>query len=112
MILTPDDVAHLRKELSDGDSELKPEGQPRQNVLLEAGMALGLDERRTIILHIGKLRPISDMLGKHEIRFDGTAPKRHELVQALKEAKCAADDQTSSEYLTIGKDDFPMPAAV
>src|ERR1700679_927460 len=59
VLLTPDDVAYIRNEYADGDDdpELKPLGQARPNVLFEAGMAMGRNADRTILVELGELRP-------------------------------------------------------
>jgi predicted nucleotide-binding protein len=92
VLFTGDDLAHLRPELvrdSDGESERKPSPQPRQNVILEAGMALALDRDRTIIVEVPPLRGISDLHGLHVIRFGkGEAPERNNLVNRLETAGC------------------------
>ncbi len=73
VLLTPDDEAMLKKELQKRDDpafEKRPTGQPRPNVLFEAGMAFGRHPDRTIIVHVGKIRPFSDVLGRHYIKLD------------------------------------------
>jgi predicted nucleotide-binding protein len=94
ILLTPDDEARLREHLrSDHDepfeAELRP--QPRPNVLFEAGMALGKYEERTILVEVGRLRPFSDVLGRHTIRLDNSVERRKELAQRLERAGCAVD---------------------
>uniref|UniRef100_UPI001FE17840 CATRA conflict system CASPASE/TPR repeat-associated protein n=1 Tax=Streptomyces lushanensis TaxID=1434255 RepID=UPI001FE17840 len=62
VILSPDDVVHLHPELhtdNEHDYETAPTLQPRPNVLLELGMVLTAYPERTVILEIGRLRPIS-----------------------------------------------------
>lgn len=52
VLLTPDDIARLRPEFcKEGDepTETTLTGQARPNVLIEAGMALFKDERRTTL---------------------------------------------------------------
>jgi predicted nucleotide-binding protein len=54
VLQTPDDVAKLHESLTyPGDAETQAQMQPRANVLFEAGMALGRDEARTIIVELG-----------------------------------------------------------
>jgi len=94
ILMTPDDEARLRKELRKEseqkfETELTP--QPRQNVLVEAGMALGKFPDETIVVQIGPLRQISDLLGKHVIRLDNSAEQRNELAQRLETAGCKVD---------------------
>jgi predicted nucleotide-binding protein len=47
---TPDDVAYLHPSLTyPDDPDCDPQGQPRPNVLFEAGMAMGRDPDRTVL---------------------------------------------------------------
>jgi len=90
-IMTPDDEARLKQEFwqeSDGKSEKEFSGQPRQNVLFEAGMAIGTYEDRTVIVELGQLRPLSDLSGRHVVRMDGSKAKRNELADRLHTAGC------------------------
>jgi hypothetical protein len=91
VLMTPDDEARLKEEFwqqTDGESEKEFTGQPRQNVLFEAGMALGLYEDRTVIVELGRLRPMSDTLGRHVVRMNGSIPTRQELALRLRTAGC------------------------
>ena len=104
VVLTPDDEARLRQPYVKADDppdekELTP--QPRPNVLLEAGMALGQHRQRTIILQFGKLRQVSDLLGRHVIRMTDAATVRNELAQRLATAGCVVNT-TGSDWLTAG----------
>ena len=54
VLMTPDDIVHLDPALCEaGDPELVAQAQPRPNVLIEAGMALGRYPERTIIVEFG-----------------------------------------------------------
>lgn len=91
VLLTPDDEARLRLEYqsnSDPNHEKDLTGQARANVIFEAGMALGRDEKRTILVEFGNLRPFSDIAGRHTIRFDNSTEKRQELAMRLQTAGC------------------------
>jgi len=73
VLMTPDDEAWLKKEFLDGydeQYEREPTGQARPNVLFEAGMAMGRDSKRTVLVQIGYLRPFSDVGGRHVLRLD------------------------------------------
>jgi len=109
VLLTPDDIAYLRTEFASGDedSETDPMPQARPNVLFEAGMAMGRDQSRTVLVELGKLRPFSDVGGRHAVRMDSTPQKRKDLAQRLKSAGCAVKLE-GDDWMTVG--DFSPPA--
>jgi hypothetical protein len=91
VLFTPDDEARLHPELrGDREEALEAEftGQPRQNVLVEAGMAFALRRRQTVIVEIGHLRPISNFAGLNAVRLDGTPEPLNALAQRLEDAGC------------------------
>ena len=91
VLLTPDDETCLRPQFrSDRDPphEVEPSGQARPNVLFEAGMAMGRNHERTILVELGVLRPFSDIAGLHVIRLDDTPQRRQDLAQRLQTAGC------------------------
>jgi hypothetical protein len=90
VLQTPDDVAYLHESLTYvGDPECSPQMQPRPNVLFEAGMAMGRDEDRTIIVEMGRIKVFSDIHGRHVVRLDNDLKKRQELAMRLETAGCA-----------------------
>jgi predicted nucleotide-binding protein len=91
VLLTPDDLAHLKETYvkpNDPPHEKEPTGQPRPNVLFEAGMAFGSHPDRTILVEIGNCRPFSDIAGRFVIRWDNSSMRRQDLANALKRAGC------------------------
>ena len=112
ILLTPDDVAYLHSDYSDGegDPEMKPQGQARPNVLFEAGMALGRNEERTILVELGEVRPFSDVAGRHVLRLDNSAKKRLALASRLETAGCPVD-RSGSHWLDVGDFNPPKPGA-
>lgn len=107
VLLTGDDLAKLRDDFlrpNDLDYEKNLSPQARPNVLFEAGMAFGRHADKTIIIELGKLRPFSDIAGRHVIRMNDSPEKRHELVQRLKSAGCAVDT-TGTQWLKGGNFD-------
>ena len=101
-LLSPDDYAELRDELRAEPKDIvehKDAGfQPRPNVILETGMALARLRDRTILVTRGQLREISDILGVHAIRWDGTAQKRNALINRLNALGCPVD-RSGSDWL-------------
>jgi predicted nucleotide-binding protein len=94
VLITPDDVAYLREEFrqaGDPPHEVEPTGQARPNVLFEAGMAMGRDEDRTILVELGVLRPFSDIGGRHVIRLGNSTQRRQEFALRLQAAQCPVD---------------------
>lgn len=91
VLFTPDDEACLKQQFrhdNDLPHELEPTGQARPNVLFEAGMAIGRDFRRTILVEVGTVRPFSDIGGLHILRIDDTSQRRQQLAQRLATAGC------------------------
>ena len=93
VLMTPDEITYLRSEYANGNSdpETKPAGQARPNVLFEAGMAMGRDSDRTVLVELGTVRSFTDVIGRHVIRMDNSILQRKALAQRLKTAGCAID---------------------
>ena len=91
VLLTPDAEARLREPWrgeNDPPHEVELSGQARPNVLFEAGMAMGRDEDRTVLVEIGHVRPFSDIAGRLTVRLDNTSPQRQQLAKRLEAAGC------------------------
>ncbi len=91
VLMTPDDEARLLEQYRNEDDELYEvnlTNQARPNVLFEAGMAMGRNPDRTVLIELGKLRPFSDVGGRHVIRINGTTQKRQDLAHRLETAGC------------------------
>jgi predicted nucleotide-binding protein len=119
VLMTPDEVAYLRTEYAyrPDESDLQPSGQPRPNVLFEAGMALGRDAARTIMVQLGDLREFSDVAGRHAIRLDGGVAGREEIAARLETAGCRIDLggegwRTAGDLTPPPSPDLGEPAAV
>lgn len=67
VLFTPDDRAHLDPSLGDE----MPITQPRANVLVEAGMALGLYPERTVFVRFKGATLPSDLSNYVVVEFDG-----------------------------------------
>jgi predicted nucleotide-binding protein len=108
VLMTPDDEARLRdpfRNPSDPVHETQLTGQARPNVILEAGIALGKCEDRTILVEVGTLCPISDIVGRYMIRWDGSPEKRQELAERLRTVGCAVNT-SGTDWLTQRYFDF------
>jgi hypothetical protein len=105
VLFTPDDVARLKpsfRRSNDGDNERKLTGQARPNVLFEAGMAYGRDDKSVVIVEIGQLRGLTNLDGRHVVRMDGSLARRRELIAKLKAAGCKFDAPTREDWLSVG----------
>jgi len=104
VLMTPDDEARLRDpfhEPGDPPHEINTTSQARPNVLFEAGMAMGRDENRTLLVEFGACRPFSDIGGRHVLRLNGSTERRQELAQRL-EAAGAAVNMTGTDWHSAG----------
>lgn len=104
VLFTGDDVARLQDAYLTPDDPVYERAltpQPRPNVLFEAGMALGTQPDRTILVELGSLRPFSDILGRNVIKLNNTSGKRRELIHRLEIAKCNVEIQ-DNQWCTVG----------
>jgi len=98
VLFTPDDEGWLKEEFRqahDPPEETQPTPQPRPNVLFEAGMALGVHPNRTVLVELGRLRPFSDIYGRHVVRLDQTEGPLREIARRLRTAGCDVDESGS-----------------
>jgi len=104
VLFTPDDEAKLKTEFvrpSDPHYERNLTGQPRQNVLFEAGMAFGRYANTTILVQVGKVRAMSDVSGLHIVHLTGSVPSRKQVVVKLRATGVVVDD-SGDDWLTAG----------
>jgi predicted nucleotide-binding protein len=101
VLLSPDELVELRPGLRKPTEPRLVELQPRQNVLIEAGMALALHPTRTILVRVGNVRPISDLDGKHYVSLDGSADSRNKLRNKLTLAECDVKTH-NGDWLKVG----------
>ncbi len=120
VLLTPDDEARPREEWVDGN-RTKPYLQPRQNVMVETGMALATRAISTILVN---LRPSADYLQGKEFKTSPTdidgihyvelGTYKHNkspnglpyLIQRLKDAGCAPIKETDRNRLEYFAEEF------
>ena len=106
VILTPEDQAGLLPQLAGEPSEVLLEGQPRQNVTLEAGMAMGIDRARTILVEIGRIRRASDFEGLNALRLGNDPKRRGGFRTRLRTAGCELDDSGTDWLSSTAGGDF------
>jgi predicted nucleotide-binding protein len=106
VLLTPDDQSQLDPKLrkpGEPAHEKKLKGQARPNVLFEAGMAFGRSPDTTVLVEVGKIRPFSDVAGRHAVRLNNTTASRVDLATKLENAGCEVDRTADEEgWLTAG----------
>jgi hypothetical protein len=113
VLLTPDDFVQLRGDLvrdEDGPDEREIRGQARPNVYYEAGIADALGRDRTVIVEIGNVKSFSDAAGRHVVRYDGSAGKRHALAERLRVAGLNIDTG-GQDWLSAGDVEPVLSAA-
>jgi predicted nucleotide-binding protein len=114
VLLTPDDEARLREQFrspTDPSHEIELTPQARPNVLFEAGMGMGRDPDRTILVELGNTRPFSDIAGRHVIRLNNSTQRRQEFAQRLSRAGCAVD-LSGTDWHTAGNFDLKSTASI
>jgi predicted nucleotide-binding protein len=103
-IFSPDDLAILRPcfvARGEAATEGKLKGQPRTNVIFEAGLALGRHPEKTLLVQVGTVKSFSDIAGKHIVRLSNDASKRTDVANRLKKIGCNVD-QTGTDWLNAG----------
>ncbi len=114
VLFTPDDEAKLlgyfiKDDDEKHERELTP--QPRQNVIFEAGMAMAKFPDRTVLVQVGKIRPMSDISGLHILRLNNSTSSRQELAERLADAKCNVKIIGKSNWHTVGDFELKLPIA-
>lgn len=108
VLLSPDDEARLRapyRSRGDPSYETRLTGQPRPNVLFEAGMAFGRQPESTVLVQLGTVRPFSDVAGRNTVRLDNSSERRLELATRLTNAGCDVN-MAGLDWLSAG--DFSL----
>lgn len=90
LLFTPDERAGLRQDLlgNKDDEKEKMRWQPRPNVLVESGMALAYDAKRTLLVVLGDVSMPSDLHGRNLLSLNNSSKARSELREALIGAGC------------------------
>jgi predicted nucleotide-binding protein len=103
VLFSPDEVAQLKEQFWSSDDKHgdgKLAGQARPNVLFEDGLALGAHPEKTVIVQVGKVRPFSDIAGKHLVRLSEERG-RNDLANRLKRLGCPVD-MIGDGWMTAG----------
>lgn len=97
VVLTAEDRAGLLPDLAgtQDDEDVALRGQPRQNVILEAGLAMGVDRDRTILVELGPIRRASDFDGLNTVRLSNVPQSRNALRTRLRTAGCELNDNAA-----------------
>jgi predicted nucleotide-binding protein len=107
VLLSPDEQARLKpKFASDRDKKRnlhKLDGQPRPNVIFEAGLAVGAHSDKTILVQVGDIREISDIAGKHLVHLTDSAASRKALAQRLRDKLKFKINLTGDAWLSVGQ---------
>lgn len=104
VIFSPDDLAMLKESLlgkGEKRTEGKLQGQPRPNVIFEAGLALGRHPEKTLLVQIGNVRGFSDIAGKHLVHLTNDVPKRKDVANRLHKIGCRVD-LGGDDWMTAG----------
>ena len=105
VLFTPDDEARLQESFrtaNDPPDETQLTGQARPNVLFEAGMAMGRNPDRTVLVELGDLRPFSDVAGRHVVRLNDSSQRRQDVALRLRSAGCPVN-LDGTDWHTAGK---------
>lgn len=105
VLMTPDDLGRVKPEFSqphDDSREARLTGQARQNVVFEAGWAMGVDPAHVVIVKVGEVRALSDIDGLNYVNLTGDISSRKSLVGRLKNCDLAVDDSRES-WRTAGE---------
>jgi len=69
---------------------------------LEASIAIGAHQEKTLLVEVGSVRQITDIGGMHILRLNNSATSRKELAQRLKDKLKFKVDTTGDSWLTVG----------
>jgi predicted nucleotide-binding protein len=105
VLLSADDIVELHSDLhlaEDKGHERARGAQARPNVLFELGLAQMAYPENTVIVEVGKMRPLSDLAGLNVIRFDGSPQAIRKVLNRLEVAGCAVD-YSGTDWLDSGR---------
>jgi predicted nucleotide-binding protein len=94
VLFSPDDEAKLKDEFcgkNERRTEGKLKGQPRANVIFEAGLALGRHFKKALLVQVGEVRGFTDILGKHIPKLTNDPAKKNDIANRLAKIGCKVD---------------------
>lgn len=109
VLFSPDDETKLKDQFvgkNEKQTEGKPQGQARANVIYEAGMAMARHQEKTIMVQVGTIKGFSDIFGRHMMHLNNSPTSRNNFVLRLEQI-CNVD-RTGDRWMEVG--DF-TPAA-
>lgn len=104
VMFTPDDLVQLKPQFVGRDeknTEGKSLGQARPNVLFEAGLAMARHQEKTVLVQIGRVKPVSDIGGRHIVKLAETPESRNDLANRLEKIGCKVD-KVGRDWLKAG----------
>lgn len=104
VLFTPDEEVktadHIQQRTRKGPGLITKDFQARPNVVLEAGMALALNQDRTVILEVGEHRSLSNLEGLNVVRSQSRGWVKNLAVRLRLAFKAAGTDlQVSRELM-------------
>lgn len=118
-VFTPDEYSALqtrfrgKKHRQERHKDEVQRWQARPNVIFEAGMAYGMDRRRTVLVTMGDdVSLFSDVGGVHIVRLTNATPGRSTLRQKLIGIGCSIDQRTDAWTDPGRSGDFEASVAV
>jgi predicted nucleotide-binding protein len=104
VLFSPDEEARLKESLcgrGEKSTEGKLAGQPRPNVLFEAGLALGRHPEKTLLVQIGKVRGFTDIAGRHLAKITNDTARRNDVANRLEKIGCIISKR-GDDWMTEG----------
>jgi predicted nucleotide-binding protein len=104
VLFSPDEEARLKESFcgrGEKGTEGKLAGQPRPNVLFEAGLALGRHPEKTLLVQVGKVRGFSDIAGRHLAKLSNETARRNDVANRLEKIGCIVSKR-GDDWMTEG----------
>lgn len=107
VLFSPDEEARLKEQYCSRDekrTEGKLAGQPRPNVLFEAGLALGAHSEKTLLVQVGRVRGFTDISGLHIAKLTNDSGRRNDVANRLEKIGCKIN-RKGEDWYTAGNFD-------